>query len=711
MAGKMKKVYSSSLLTKMESNVAIAAMRDGVLLTIPFLLVGSFCIVLTSLPLDSYQVWIRTVLDGILYQIIMWLYNATMGSISLVLILGISYSYGQQKKLEGKEELAFYMLTSISAYIVFAAESIEQISLSIFDSTWMFTAIIITLSSCRLLEGFSQCYSRFRKQSQGNSVDKDFKSTMYAIAPIVSTLLIIALVKLFFLTVAGNNVQNIGTKLSLALFEKVGTGLAGSILFIFLIHIMWFFGIHGSNMLSSVSDNMFEAGMIENIQLVANGGEAVHIFTKTFFDVFVLMGGSGATLCLLTALLFSKKNTTDRKLFGLSIIPSLFNINEIVMFGLPVIFNPVMIVPFILVPMLTFFTSATAMTIGLVPIPHTQVSWTTPVFLSGYLSTGSWRAVLLQLFNIAFGSYVYIRFMKLANHYYDSLLERNIENLKKDMIAAEEKGEQVNLKTYGKGLHETVKVLTKDLRKAIVENEIRLFYQPQVRSDNTVYGVEALLRWEHPIAGFIYPPMIIEIAREDGILDELGIIIIDKASKTLEYLAKKAKHPIHMAVNISPVQFENPLFCERVKYILNKYDFMECTLCFEVTEQMALSSSRIVSERINELKQAGIPFHMDDFGMGHSSMKYLQSNEFEALKLDGSLIRQMMQNERSQNIISGIQQMATPLNYELIAEYVETEEQKEALRKLGCQIYQGTLYSWPIPLEELEKFLKLHNAF
>ena len=188
-------------------------------------------------------------------------------------------------------------------------------------------------------------------------------------------------------------------------------------------------------------------------------------------------------------------------------------------------------------------------------------------------------------------------------------------------------------------------------------------------------------------------------------LDELGLALIDKAAKDLHHLAKNPDRAIHLAVNILPVQFESETFSSKVKEIISKYDFKNCTLCFEVTEQMALSATSAIGERIKELRGVGIEFHMDDFGMGHSSMNYLQSNEFEAIKLDGSLVRQMLENGRSQHIISGIQQMSGILNYKLIAEYVETEEQKEMLKELGCKIYQGNLYSKSIPFKELETFL------
>lgn len=703
---KVKKIlYDNSLLAWMENSEFIQAMRKGLLFCIPFLIMGAFSIVLTSFPVKEYQDFIRTVYNGLIFDAIMWIYNATMGSMTLYVILAVSYNYGRQ--MDG-DEFGFYMLTSIVSYIVYAQESITEVFFGVFSADWLFTGIIVTLFSCLLFRKFYALSKIAIRNKYHTGVDMDFRNTVLVIIPAICVVLVFVAAKLVLVQVIGVNIQNIGSFLMMHLFEEVGTGVFGSVLFLFLIHVLWFFGIHGSNMLSMVSVKLFEEGMLQNMETAANGGEAVNIFTKTYFDVFILMGGSGATLCLLTAMLL-RTRIKDKTLFKISLIPALFNINEIVLFGLPVIFNPIMLIPFIAVPLVLMGVSAGVFALGIVPIPIVQVPWTTPIFFSGYLSTGSVAGTVLQLVLLILGTMIYMPFIKASERYYKKMLQKNIESLKEEMQECEQNNEYIDLKSGIRNKRNIVKMLTKDLKTAIEDDEIMLYYQPQVTSDESIYGVEALLRWKHPAVGFLYPPLVIELARQDGLLDELGIILIEKAAGDLQYLSERLNKPIHMAVNISPVQFESDSFCEKVEEILKKYDFHGSILCFEVTEHTQFSPTGIIAERIEQLRKAGIPFHMDDFGMGHSSMKYLQSNEFEALKLDGSLVRQMLDNDRSQNIISGIKQMALPLNYELIAEYVETEEQKKMLGKLGCNIYQGTLYSWPIPMKELETFLRNYN--
>ncbi len=697
---KQEKKDKTNLAERMENNDFIIALRRGLVLCIPFFILGSFCVLMTSFPVEAYQMWIREVGSGMVYQAILWVYNASMGSVTLFVILTVSYSYACQVD---ETEPGFYMLTSLVSYMVFVQEGDGGISYSVFEATWLFTGILITILSCAVFRNVRKVYKRYIRNKYQAGVDVDFRNTVEAILPIVCVVLLWALLRLT-LTLCGveTNLQNIGSRMLVRLFQVIGTGGPGAAVYIFLSQTLWFFGIHGSDMLHIVSTEMFEKAFTDGM---VSGN--IPMFTKTFLDVFTLMGGSGSTLCLLAALCF-RKNKKDRTLFKAAILPAVFNINEIVLFGLPVVLNPIMIIPFVLVPLAQLTVSAISMYLGLVPIPSVQVGWTTPVIFSGYLCTGSIAGSILQIVLLVMGTAIYMPFLKWAEEHDEKMLKNNIKKLKKEMMACEERGEIINFKKGPKVKRECARTLTQDLAEAIGKGEIQTFYQPQITNQDSVYGVEALLRWKHPIAGYMYPPMVIELARQNDMLDDFGIALIEKAAQDLEHLSKQM-NLMHMAVNILPAQFESETFCARVEEILERYDFGDCIMCLEITEQMALSTSGTISDRMKRLRKAGIVFHMDDFGMGHSSMQYLQNNEFEAVKLDGSLVKQVTENERSRNIIEGIHQLSLSLHYEIIAEYVETEKQKEILEGLGCYIYQGYLYSPAVPLEELEVFLKKYK--
>lgn len=143
-----------------------------------------------------------------------------------------------------------------------------------------------------------------------------------------------------------------------------------------------------------------------------------------------------------------------------------------------------------------------------------------------------------------------------------------------------------------------------------------------------------------------------------------------------------------------------------MKALLDRYSFGPWQLGLELTEQMALSSSQAMTDRLMALHEMGMPLIMDDFGMGHSSLMYLQNNQFDIVKLDGSLVKQLMSNKRSSDIISSIIYLSHSLKFEVLAEFVETAGQRDALLALGCRNYQGYLYSPAIPIDALRLFIQ-----
>ena len=163
--------------------------------------------------------------------------------------------------------------------------------------------------------------------------------------------------------------------------------------------------------------------------------------------------------------------------------------------------------------------------------------------------------------------------------------------------------------------------------------------------------------------------------------------------------------PLNISVNITPDQLNHPGFTTEVRKLVNQYRIPAGRLGFEITEQVALSSSPAIHRRITELRESGIPLIMDDFGMGHETMAYLQNAEFALVKLDGSLVRSILTNERPENIVRSIQQFVDSLGFRLLAEYVETPEQRKRLDQLGCTLYQGYLYSPALLLNEFVAFI------
>jgi EAL domain-containing protein (putative c-di-GMP-specific phosphodiesterase class I) len=187
--------------------------------------------------------------------------------------------------------------------------------------------------------------------------------------------------------------------------------------------------------------------------------------------------------------------------------------------------------------------------------------------------------------------------------------------------------------------------------------------------------------------------------------------LIDESAKALDDLVKKGAHHFKMSVNISTLELENKDFCETVENIISVYNFGDCILAFEITERLALTATPFIEKSIEKLRQMGIEIIMDDFGMGHSSMSYLQDNKFSYVKIDGALVKQILSNERSCDIVETVCELSQKLGFEVIAEYVETEQQKNKLLSMGCKIYQGYLYSPAINYEAFLKYMKKNGGF
>lgn len=684
-----------------EDNKILYSIKQGMILAIPTIMTGSTALVILNLPIKAYQEYLSSLFNGEIANLLNFINDSTLGIISLIILLTISYSYG---KIYGSKYTVLVPIVAMCSFLVFSSGNELNSYIEIFKTKWLFTAIIVAMTSSVLFIKLTESFvTSVKFHTEG--ADADFNMVVSAIVPFIIVVFLFSIFRVIMISLIGSsNFQDIFYNLFSNVFNRMGTNLMSALLFIFLMHFMWFFGIHGSNVLDTVAKNLFENSMAININLVNNNQLPTEIFTKTFFDTMVLLGGCGSLLCLVIAIFLSEKRINVRKLAKIASIPALFNINEMLVFGIPIVFNYIMFVPFVITPIILTITSYVAMSVGIVPCTVSAVEWTSPIFLSGYMATGSLRGSLLQLFNLCVGVMIYIPFIKMSQNRYTYMFKNNIENLTNLVKRYELTGEQPNLLNHNGKIGSISKMLASDLKFAMKREEIELFYQPQVNYNGDVVGAEGLLRWKHSIGGFIYPPLVIVLAKEEGFLDELGEYIINKACVDLKKSENLLRNPVKFSVNISPDQLDAPKLPEQIKNIINSNDINPSMLGIEITEQIALSGSQIIVERVNATHNLGIKLIMDDFGMGHSSLIYLQNNNFDIVKLDGSLVKEVLTNKRSSEIIISIVNLSKNLNFDIIVEYVENLNQRDKLYELGCEIYQGYYYSKAIPFEEFIEY-------
>jgi diguanylate cyclase (GGDEF)-like protein len=245
-----------------------------------------------------------------------------------------------------------------------------------------------------------------------------------------------------------------------------------------------------------------------------------------------------------------------------------------------------------------------------------------------------------------------------------------------------------------------------DLRKALQGDEFQLNYQPLidlVRGE--VCGFEALLRWNHPERGLVPPDEFIPVAEEIGLIVPLGDWVLKQACRDAANWPAKTT----IAVNLSPMQFRNPMLALSVVSALGQSGLAASRLELEITENVMLQADRTVLDALHQFRDLGVRICMDDFGTGYSSLSYLRSFPFDKIKIDRSFISELGKNNDCMAIIRAIMRLGSSLGMITTAEGVETEEQLEILRAEGCMQVQGFLFSKAVPAAEIAPLLqRLH---
>ena len=688
-------------MSRFQNTIYARAVRHGLTLAIPFLIMGSFALLLTNFPLGVYQDFIRTWMNGAASAILETLYQISLGSLALVLTVTISISYGH---LTETDQLFLYPIVAVCSYLAFCG-GIENQSDYIFNAEWVFTAMVITLLSCVLFHKILKLGHRFERLHT-TGADYLFNISIQCLIPVILVSLFFAVTG-YVLRVAwdSSNITNFGSYLFLKLFDKISGNLFGILLYVVMTHLLWFMGIHGTNTLEAVSRHLFEQNVEINQSLVLAGHIPTEIFSKTFLDTFVFIGGCGTALSFVLALYIASKQSHNRKMSFVALPSALFNISEIAVFGFPIIFNLTMLIPFILTPVILTLISAAAIKAGLVPAVTQSVEWTIPVLLSGYQATGSVSGSLLQLFNLLVGVFIYMPFVRRSEKQETGKFKQAVRQMEQDMAAGERDGVIPAYLSHKYPYYYYAKTLSMDLTNAMKRGQLQLFYQPQISSQGELHGMEALLRWNHPVTGYIAPPVLIRLAHESGILNELGYSLLDRACLDAQVIQNSVSNNICLSINISPKQLQDPGFFDKTLEIVRQYPLERIHIVLEITERAAMELSAELKKKMEYMKEQGLEFSLDDFGMGHNSLVQLQEGCFNEVKIDGNLVSQLPNNKSTREIISGIVQMSQNLNCRTIAEFVETEEQRDMLLSLGCVIYQGYYYSKALPPEEFLEYI------
>ena len=680
-------------IRRLEELTVVQATRSGLVKMIPILTIGAFALILKTFPVEAYQTFIADLAGGFVLGLLDLVYSATFGVLSLYMTIFISRSYMELKadqNVVGEGAAA----ASLLCFFILAGAYLPGFGTDSMGPKSMFLAILTGLGASAIYRFlFLALLKARRRQIFSSGATREFRRMLSTFLPVALTALIFAIlnegiIRLFRV----DSFRALLADLFNALFAHGEADFFKGFFFVLISSLLWFFGIHGSDTLEGVMQTYFSPGLAANQAAVAAGSQPATVLTKEFFDCFVLMGGCGATICLLICILLFSRNKARRGLGFSAAFPMLFNINEMMVFGLPIIFNPVMLIPFLAVPLLCYSVAYAAIHFGLVPMITSSVAWTTPIILGGYRATGSAAGSLLQVVNVCLGALVYLPFVRLLDRNAEETARRSYARFM-DWFRANEpelNGERLldRSDVYG----DFAKSLCAELRHSLTKT-LALAYQPQYAYDGTCTGAEALLRWKHPIHGWLYPPLAVKLAEEGGFLPELEEAVFLRVLEDLPNVRERFGEKVVVSVNVTGITVVTPRYLQFCRQINAKTPFRDLGLALEVTEQATLAFNEETKQALQSLRDMGLELEIDDFSMGQTSLHYLKDSMFGVIKLDGSLVKGLFTHDNCREIISSIVQLSASLNLTVLAEYVETEEEREVLHEIGCDHYQGYLYS------------------
>lgn len=246
-----------------------------------------------------------------------------------------------------------------------------------------------------------------------------------------------------------------------------------------------------------------------------------------------------------------------------------------------------------------------------------------------------------------------------------------------------------------------------DLRDALNSDQLFLEYQPIVDTASGNYvGLEALVRWNHPVRGRLCPSDFINVANDSGLIGRIGTWVVEAVCKQIALFANEGIELPHVAVNVSPKQFQYSAMCSDILDLVAKYAIPRGKLAIEITEELLIDNSQKVHEQLATLRAGGIQISIDDFGTGYSSLQYLRDLPATRLKIDQTFISRIETSATDRAIISTIAHLAHALSMRVVAEGVETEAQFTLLRASGCDEVQGYLMGRPLSVHELHNLFK-----
>lgn len=420
MFDKMEKVLMP-MADKLGKNKILLAIRDGFLITTPLIIVASLFLLFANFPITGWsEFWAGIFGEG--WET--WFTNVSRPVFEMVGFLscfGTSYSYGRQLEGDAIQSagigmIAFLILTPTRIFFEGAADPIGGLEFTYLGSQGIFLGLFVSIIAVWL---FNWVYRQGWTIKMPDGVPPAVSQSFEALIPSAVVMLLFFLIRIGFEFTSFETVHNFIYQVLQTPLKGAGNTLTAQLIYGVATTVFWFFGINGPAVANSVFGPVTKVLTMENLDAFQNGLDLPNIFTDPFSNFFTNWGGGGSTLSLVIVMVLFCKSKRIKQLGKLAIVPGFFGINEPIIFGLPIVLNPIIIIPFVLVPQINLILSTIATKVGLIPYTNgVALPWTTPIGFSGYLSTGSLVAAVWQIALLILGCAIYYPFIKMLDKKY-----------------------------------------------------------------------------------------------------------------------------------------------------------------------------------------------------------------------------------------------------------------------------------------------------
>lgn len=399
---------------KLDQNRYLTAIKDGFFAVMPLLIIGSMFLLIPNIPSEAYQNFMASKLGEDWSKYILIPFDATMNLMTIFVMIGMAKSLGRSFDIDDVTSIVtalvgFLILTPMTELINDGGQGLPVAN---FTATGLFVGIFSTIFAIKI---FSIIKNKGWTIKMPGNVPANVATSFSSLIPELFVILIFTAIRIAFSFTTFETVQNF----LYTILQKPLTNIGGNLIFLIIVviiqQILWMFGIHGSNVTDGITKPIMFAQTAENAEAFAAGLELPNILNYQFYSNYVNIGGAGATLALVLIILFVAKSQRFKSLGKLSIGAGIFNINEPMIFGLPMVLNPIIVVPFIIAPLVNILLTYFVMSIGLVPLANgINIQWTTPPILSGLIISG-WRGALHQVILIIIDGLIYYPFFRVVD--------------------------------------------------------------------------------------------------------------------------------------------------------------------------------------------------------------------------------------------------------------------------------------------------------